>query len=352
MSNWFSELKTVFFVVLGICLGALLTAPDGRSTADDLPILYETERIYSELYARTAPGVVSIIVTQGSGADRAGEGVGSGFVLDTAGHIVTNFHVVDGASRIVVNMYDGTIVRAELIGADPDSDLAVLRVEVPADRLYPLALGNSDILQVGQSVLALGNPYANDWTLTAGIVSALNRSITGENRYSIGGVIQTDAAINPGNSGGPLLNLQGEVVGVNTKILRNTDGIGFAIPSNLVQRVTQDLIAAGQVQYAFMGISSRTIDLDLIEEFRLPNNLRGVAVLEARAGLPAAEAGLRTIGIDSIDVITAIDGKPISDYDELIGYLAINTTPGQQVTLTVYRNGATLQLPVLLTARP
>lgn len=320
-------------------------------------LMTEMERVFAEIYNRVAPSVVAITVTTEGGSSTFGGGfsTGSGFVVDMQGHIITNLHVVDDAEMIEVVMFDGTQTRAELIGGDADSDLAVIRVDIPAERLRPVPLANSDTVRVGQTVLAIGNPFANDWTLTSGIISALNRRISGLNNYSIGGVIQTDAAINPGNSGGPLLNLQGEVIGVNSQInsqTRSNSGVGFAVPSNLVRRVSQELIAQGFVRYSYIGIHMRDIDLDLIERLNLPNNIRGVAVRQAVSGFPAAVAGIRSMGVDTIDVITAIDGLPMRNFDELIGYLAINTEPGQTVNLTVYRNGEILNVPVTLAERP
>ena len=318
-------------------------------------LLNETERVYSEIYNRVAPAVVSITSATRSGDQFFNVSGGSGFVIDTQGHIVTNFHVVEGAARLEVSMFDGTIARGELIGTDADSDIAVIKINIAPERLRPVPLGNSDEIEVGQIVLAIGSPFENDWTMTSGIVSALNRRISGLNNNSIGGVIQTDAAINPGNSGGPLLNLRGEVIGVNSQIesqTRSNSGIGFAVPSNLVQRVANELIADGFVNYSFIGILSRPINLDLIEAYRLPDNMRGVAVRQAQPGFPASTAGLRTMSDASIDVITAIDGTPIRNFDQLIGYLAINTAPGQTVTLTVYRDGQVLSLPLTLTERP
>jgi len=317
-------------------------------------LIAEMERTYGDIYNRAAPSVVSITALSDASGQMGGA-TGSGFIIDTDGHIVTNDHVIEGATRIEINMYDGTRVLAKVVGADADSDVAVLKVDVSQDRLRPLPFGDSDALIVGQTALALGNPFAKDWTLTSGIISALNRSIVGLNRYSIGGVIQTDAAINPGNSGGPLLNLKGEVIGINSQIeggLRQNAGVGFAIPSNLVKRIASELISEGRVHYSFLGISSRPVDLDLIEQFKLPNNIRGVAVLEATAKYPAAQAGIQTLGNDSIDIITAIDGRPVNDFDDMIGYLAIHTNPGQTITLTVYRQGQILSIPVTLIQRP
>jgi 2-alkenal reductase len=332
---------------------------------DDIPapdiaesnILLEQERIFNEIYNKVSPAVVAI-TTAARPAENSNflpVATGSGFVVDTDGHIVTNYHVVTDASRVEVALYDGTIARADVVGEDPDSDIAVIRlVDVPPDRIHPVAFADSDQLRVGQTVLALGNPFQNDWTLTSGIISALNRRIIGLSSYSIGGVIQTDAAINPGNSGGPLLNLRGEVIGVNSQIeseTRSNSGVGFAVPSNLVRKVASSLIDNGSIEYSYIGISSREIDLDLIEQFSLPNNIRGVAVRQVLPDTPAASAGLHSIGNSTIDVITAINGRPVADFDEMIGYLSINTNPGDSVTLTVYRNGEVLELTVTLTSR-
>lgn len=354
----------LLLIALGFFLGSTVT-PGLANTPDNGPrlalpsalgseLLSETERVYSEIYNRVAPAVVSIIVESMSGGVE-GTSTGSGFVIDRQGHIVTNYHVVEGAQRIVIRMYDGTITRAEIIGTDPDSDLALIRVNLGSERLTPVPLGNSDRLFIGQTVLAIGNPFSNDWTLTSGIISALDRSIVGLGGFAIGGVIQTDAAINPGNSGGPLLNLNGEVIGVNSQIesrLRQSSGVGFAAPSNLVTRVVEDLLSNGSVRYSYIGIRNRPIDLDLIEQYNLPNNIQGVAIQQAIPGEPASLGGVRTLSSNGVDIITAIDGQPVRDFDQLIGWLAINTRPGQTVTLTVYRSGQTVSLPVTLMERP
>jgi S1-C subfamily serine protease len=317
-------------------------------------LIAEMERTYGDIYNRAAPGVVSITSLMEE-EGQFGTATGSGFVMDTDGHIVTNNHVIDGATRVEINMFDGTRVVAEVIGVDPDSDIAVLKVDVGQDRLRPLPFGDSDALTVGQTTLAIGSPFAQPWSLSSGVVSALNRSIEGLNRYLIGGIIQTDAAINPGSSGGPLLNLKGEVIGINSQIqsrLYQNAGIAFAVPSNLVKRVAQELITEGRVHYSFLGIRMRPIDMDLIEQFDLPNNIRGVAILEAEAELPAGAAGVQALGNDSVDIITAINGRPIRDFDDMSGYLAIHTTPGETITLTVYRQGQILSIPVTLIERP
>lgn len=334
----------------------------------------DNERILYDLYNRLAPSVVSInVVARASGTansqqsqtDQLVEGTGTGFIVDTDGHIVTNNHVVDGATRIEVNFYDGRIVRAEIVGVDPDSDLAVIQVQdVPAEELHPVTLGNSDGLYVGQEVVAIGSPFNQPWTMTTGIVSALDRSIRGLTQFSIGSVIQTDAAINPGNSGGPLLNLAGEVVGVNSQIMsesRSNSGIGFAIPSNLVQRVKDQIINQGDVRYSYLGISGQDMNLYFLDALGLPSDTRGIVVLDVSNNSPAETAGLRNpanpVQVDGVqvpgkvDVITAIDGASLSNMADLIGYLALQTTPGQTVNMTVLRDGQTLNMPVILGER-
>jgi 2-alkenal reductase len=278
---------------------------------------------------------------------------------------VTNNHVVDGATRIEVNFFDGTIVRGEIIGLDPASDLALLRVDLPEEELIPVGFADSNQLVIGQTTLAIGSPFGQRWTLTTGIISALDRTIQGLTDFSIGSVIQTDAAINPGNSGGPLLNLRGEVIGVNSQIVsrsRSNSGIGFAVPSNLVQRVVDELLTDGDVDYSYLGISGSDVSLTIMEAFNLPNDTRGVVVENVVGGGPADEAGLRNPGApetldgltvpSSADIILAVNGNPISGMNGLISYLARETRPGDTVTMSVLRDGETMEIPVTLDVRP
>jgi len=327
----------------------------------------EEEKYFSQIYNQVSPSVVSINVLGQSDQLGAFAASGTGFVIDQAGHIVTNNHVVEGASQIEISFLDGTVTRGEVVGLDPDSDLAVLKVDLPAEDLFPVTFGDSDALFIGETTLAIGSPFGQRWTLTSGIVSALDRTIQGLDQFSVGSVIQTDAAINPGNSGGPLLNLDGQVIGVNAQIAPGSGGtntgIGFAIPSNLVQRVAGQLIADGRVSYSYLGIASGTeITLDLIDALGLPNNIRGVVVVDVTPGGPADQAGLRApsdfTSVDgreipaSADIITAIDGQPITSMSGLVTYLASNTSPGQTVNLTVFRDGQEITIPVTLSARP
>ncbi len=332
------------------------------------PVL-DSERVYSTIYYNVSPSVVSINVVARRSSQAtipSSFSTGTGFVIDTNGHIVTNAHVVEGATRIEVNFFDGSIYRADIVGIDLDSDLAVIQVERSAAELFPVPLGDSSALFIGQEVVAIGSPFNQPWTMTTGIVSALGRTIDGLGNFSIGSVIQTDAAINPGNSGGPLLNLNGEVVGVNSQILsgtRSNSGIGFAVPSNLVERVIAEIMATGRVNYSYLGISGNDVSLYIIEALNLPNYARGVVIGDVSPNTPAARAGLRAaagmMNIDDVpvpsrvDIIVAIDGTTITGMADLIGYLAAETSPGDTVTMSVIRNGTEqLELPVTLEARP
>ncbi|MDZ4672255.1 MAG: trypsin-like peptidase domain-containing protein [Phototrophicales bacterium] len=331
--------------------------PQGNISTDDLS--------RAEIYQRVSPSVVSITVTRSSGTTVTEDSLsgGSGFVIDFQGHIVSNAHVVANATEIIVYFLDGTITRAELVGADFDSDLAVIKVNLSTDRLSPITFGNMDNLFVGQSVLALGSPFGQDWTLTAGIISALNRTIRGLSNYNIGSVIQTDAPINPGNSGGPLFNMQGQVIGVNSQIVsqvRANSGVGFSVPADLVQRVATELIQTGSVDYSYLGIYGGDVNLTVIEQLNLPNNQRGVVVDSTENRSPARNAGIRNMtvvgqGVNarvaSADIIVAINGLPMPNFAEMIAYLAKNTRPGDTITLTVLRDSQLVDLPLTLGSR-
>lgn len=293
------------------------------------------------------------------------EGLGSGFVWDTDGHIVTNNHVVSGASKINVTFADGTTVAAELVGADPNSDLAVIKVDAAVEQLHPVTLADSSQVKVGQLAIAIGNPYGLSGTMTQGIISALARSLPVEDSsssgatYSIPDIIQTDAAINPGNSGGVLLNDQGHVMGVTAAIQSvagDNSGIGFVIPSNIVARVVPVLITDGKYEHARMGISGATLTPDLAKAMNLSEDQKGVLVMTVSEGSPAEKAGLKAstqkveingeTGVVGGDVIVAIDGTEIMRFEDITSYLFNNTEAGQTVTLTVLRDGQqkTLQL--------
>ncbi len=379
MKSESSHLRFALAVVLVVFVMALGIASPILAQGSSVSV--PTDTVFAEVYQDVSPSVVSINVVarhEGTGMFGQDEQViagGTGFVLDTQGNIITNNHVVDGATDIDVSFVDGTLASAKIVGLDPDSDLAVIQVDLPEGdlaELQPIEFGDSDGLQIGQTVLAIGSPFGQRWTLTSGIVSATGRSIRGLTDFSISGVIQTDAAINPGNSGGPLLDLNGQVVGVNSQIISSTSssaGIGFAIPGNLAQRVAQDLIENGFVDYSYLGISGRDVYLPLIKGFDLPNDTQGVVVADVSAGGPASRAGLASPTFtneddandaravpESVDIITAINDQPLSSINELIGYLAAKTKPGDTATLTVLRlNGEStdeLTFDVRLTPRP
>ena len=317
--------------------------------------------IFAEIYRDASPSVVAISVVT-----KAGGGNGSGFVIDREGHIVTNAHVVDEADEIAVEFFEGGIYRAQLVGLDLASDIAVIKMDAPASQLNPIRFANSDELVVGQTVLAIGSPFRQSWTLTSGIISALDRTIQSLTQFQIGGVIQTDASINPGNSGGPLINLDGAVIGVNAQIIsgsRSSSGVGFAIPSNLTRRVAEALIEDGEMKYSYIGISGEDVGLSVIETLGLPNDFSGVVVGEVLDEGPATAtdlheiAEMRTRGDGEllgmrVDIITAIDGQSIKGMDDLITYLARHTRPGQDVTLTVHRDGGqVVEIPITLGSR-
>jgi putative serine protease PepD len=261
---------------------------------------------------------------------------GSGFVYDRAGHVITNEHVVDGAGSVKVQFADGKTYTATVVGSDTSSDLAVLHVDAPASELHPLALGSSSSVHVGDGVVAIGSPFGLSETVTAGIVSALNRQIQATNGVEIGGAIQTDAAINHGNSGGALIDMSGNVIGVTAQIESDSGdnaGVGFAIPSDTVKTVASQIIAGGQVQHAYLGVS-------------ISDGASAAVVASVQSGTAAARAGLR-----AGDVITAIDGKSVADYAALGAAVAAHR-PGDKVTLTYTRNGASKTVTVTLGTRP
>jgi 2-alkenal reductase len=290
---------------------------------------------------------------------------GSGFIIDKEGHIVTNNHVVAHAAQVWVTLYDDTRVPAEVIGTDPDSDLAVLKVSLPPDRLVPVELGDSSQVKVGQKAIAIGNPFGLEGSMTVGIVSAVGRTIpSGTSVFSIPEAIQTDAPINPGNSGGPLLDLAGRVIGVNTQIRsedRANSGVGFAVPVNIVKQVVPNLIATGQHVWPWLGVRGGTLTPDMAQANGLPVD-RGAYIAEVIEGGPSYKAGLRG-AMDEIevngrpvpiggDVIIAIDGTPIRNFDELLIYVTRHASVGQTVELTVVRGTEELKIPVTLEARP
>jgi S1-C subfamily serine protease len=325
------------------------------------------------VYEDTGPGIVNItnrsITFDFFLNPVPQEGSGSGFVFDQRGHIVTNYHVVEGADELQVTFADGTMTEAEVVGVDPSNDLAVIRVDVGRGRLKPLPLGNSEELRVGRFVVAIGNPFGLEQTLTTGVVSSLGRVIQSPDGRFIGEIIQTDAAINPGNSGGPLLDLDGKVIGVNSAIVspsRASAGIGFAIPASTVERVVPELISRGRYPHPYLGITPMTIGPNLAAALnragaRVPPG-GGVLIAEVLTRGPAYQAGLR--GAERIvrvgnlriplggDFILSIDGEPVQDRRSLNVLLETRTRVGERATVTVWREGRTFDVEVVLGERP
>lgn len=319
-----------------------------------------------ELYAMVNPAVVNITIYRVESDVLLPVGQGSGFVYDGDGHIVTNAHVVQEAEGVEVTFSDGTIREAEVIGEDLNSDLAVVHVDDMPGEVTSLPLASMETLAVGQTVVAIGNPFGLDGTLTRGVISALGRSIPALTPFTIPQSIQTDAAINPGNSGGPLLNMNGEVIGVNDQIrtdgINNSNlGVGFAIPVSMVHLIIPDLIQNGEHDWAWLGVRGSSLTPPLVEAMDLPVE-NGAYFADILPGGPAAKAGLEgedeTVTIDkrlvSIggDVVTAIDGRPVRSFDDLLIYIALEAEPGEQVALTIWRNGEFLEVTVTLDDRP
>jgi S1-C subfamily serine protease len=291
----------------------------------------------------------SIVLIQtkiSSGFELVDHAQGSGFVYDLNGHIITNDHVVQDADEITVTFTTGNREKATLLGRDPYSDIAVLKVNLPLETLHPVVLGNSSTLIVGEPVVAIGNPFGLSGTITAGIVSQVGRDLSAPGGYRIVDVIQIDAAINPGNSGGPLVNMWGEVVGMNTAIISGSTGVGFAIASDTIRREIQALITTGSYDHPWLGIIGSDLDGDTAESLGL-NITYGIHISEVIAGSPAASGGIRVN-----DVLITIDNTTIRNFNDLSVYLERYTQPLSQVTVTVLRNQQQMNLQVVLGERP
>lgn len=377
------------------------TASPAAQAGNGIEVLAAYQQTLENIYQQVNPSVVNIRVVQklsGMPADLnqlmpffnnpdanpddpnapqsdnppVSQALGSGFVWDTSGHIITNNHVIDGAEKIEVGFSDGKTITATLVGADPDSDLAVIKVDVPAEQLKPVTVADSSLVKVGQLAVAIGNPFGLEGTMTVGIVSAIGRSLPANAdamnlgpTYIIPDIIQTDAAINPGNSGGVLLNSNGEVIGVTAAIestAGSNAGVGFVIPSSIVNKVVPNLISTGSYAHPWVGISAASLTPDLASAAGLNANQQGVLIDEVMANSPAEKAGLKgstgqaTIDGQDVnvggDVITAINGQPIKAMDELIAYLANNTSVGEKITLTVLRDKLETSIELTLAARP
>ena len=342
------------------------------------PAVFQQDKRMSinEIYRASAPGVVHIETTSrvqqstdffGNpfGGGQTQRALGSGFVIDKAGHVVTNYHVVRGASTIQVSFSNNERFKAKVVGVDPSTDIAVLQVKVKSRALKSLPLGNSDFVRVGDQVIAIGNPFGLDRSVTAGIVSAVQRRIEAPNQLSISHVIQTDAALNHGNSGGPLLNAQGQVIGVNAQIetggqSQGNVGIGFAIPINTVRDVVAELIKRGKVEHPFLGIEGKTLQPNIGRLFHLPVT-SGVLVASVRSGSGAAKAGLKaatnqvTVEGESWpaggDVIVKVDGRPVPSIETLVDLIGAKQ-PGDHIDLEVVRGSKQMHLNVKLGRQP
>jgi len=320
-----------------------------RFAADDA-----SGKSVQEIYAQSGPGVVQVSSASVDSNDpffgpQSAAKLGSGFVIDKSGRIVTNYHVIEGAQEVEVNFSGDDRVPARVVGSDPSTDLAVLEIDAQARALTPLPLGNSDAVRVGDSVVAIGNPFGLERTVTAGIVSALQREILSPNGYTIDKVIQTDAPINDGNSGGPLLNAEGEVIGVNSQIESSGGGgnvgIGFAVPISTVREVVSQILENGRVEHAYLGVRMQAIDENLAQTFRLSVD-SGILIVDVVDGSPADEAGLQggdeqvIVGGTSYvlggDIVTSADGEPVAGPDDL-RLVIMDKEPGETMTLEVHR---------------
>jgi S1-C subfamily serine protease len=331
----------------------------------------------NEIYREAAPGVVQVTATQVDGtrsidpffgfpAPENGrrQALGSGFVIDKAGHIITNYHVIEGARSVDVSFSNNESMRARIVGADPSTDVAVLQVNAHSRALTPLPLGDSDAVHVGDSVVAIGNPFGLERTVTAGIVSALQRVIQAPNAFAIDHVIQTDAALNKGNSGGPLLDVRGNVIGVNSQIQSESGGgnvgVGFAVPINTVRTVEAQIVKTGHAEHAFLGVKVQAVTPDVARLFRLPAG-HGLLVASVQRGSAAAKAGLRA-GTHQVtdagetyplggDLIVAADGVRLSSLDQLRDVIS-NKQPGDRLALEIWRGDQKMTLDVKLGRQP
>ncbi|MDY6769771.1 MAG: trypsin-like peptidase domain-containing protein [Candidatus Nanohaloarchaea archaeon] len=365
----------IFALLVGVALGIMFMQPstvleEERSTPVQPSIGPGTGQVIVQSNASSPlPAIFeqakdSVVSVRAEGGGTGTGSQGSGFVYDRQGHIVTNQHVIEGANEVEVTFLSGTQLQAEVVGADPYTDLAVLKVDPSKVELQPLPIGRSRDIQVGERVAAIGNPFGLSGTMTAGIISQTDRLLRAEGQFSIPNVLQTDAAINPGNSGGPLLNMEGRVIGVNTAIQsesRTFSGVGFAVSAETVRRVVPRLIRQGEYRHPWIGVSG----VDVTPEIRRAMNLdvsHGFLVVDVVEDSPAARAGLqagdRQVTIDGRsttvggDVIVAIDGRKVRKIDDILNYLAKETRVGDTITLTVIRDGERVKVDLTLARRP
>ena len=317
-----------------------------------------------EIFDKSEPGVVRVNVQREESEDVRGGGVGSGFVFDKKGHIITNAHVIEDANKVIVTFLDGRSYNAEIIGADEYTDIAVIKVNADLALLNPLLIGDSSNLKVGEGIAAIGNPFGLSGSMTSGIVSQLGRLLPSGSGYSIPDVIQTDAAINPGNSGGPLLNMRGEIVGINTAIQSTTGsntGVGFSIPSQTVAKIVPILIEDGEYKHPWIGISGRDIDPDMAKVLNLKDAV-GFLVITVVDDSPAFNAGLigsnKTIEVDGVnypiggDIILEVDDIEVRKIDDILIHLQRAKSVGDEMVLEILRDGRTINVTIVLEERP
>lgn len=347
---------------------SLAPPSEDTSSLDDAGLDFAERRIVG-VYERVAPSVVSIttqVLRRGFFFEVPEEGAGSGFILDQAGHVLTNYHVVEGAREIDVSINDEYVLPATIVGVDPRNDIAVLKVEAPADILVPVALGSSENLKVGQRAIAIGNPFGQfGRTLTIGVISALNRTLEGSAGRTITGIIQTDAAINRGNSGGPLLDSSGRLIGINTAIFSPTGtsaGVGFAVPVDTVKRLLPDLLALGRYRHPWLGVRyAYELKTSLANALDL-STTQGLLIVQLYDGSPLAKAGVRGAQQETVvgnqrvyiggDILMAIDGQSVQTLDGMETLLEDNYTVGDEVTVTLIRDGQQFELTTQLAEEP
>jgi S1-C subfamily serine protease len=379
MKNWlkgFAAGVVAMALVAGLAAGYLhyfqptpgsIPIVAGASAVANKQSILDEDTVVS-VYEKVSPAVVNITSTGIQVDTPLGQmpqqGAGSGVIIDDQGHILTNNHVVEGASQLEVTLANGDSVEGKLLGRDPGSDLAVIKIDVDKSKLTVASLGDSTALKVGQLAIAIGNPFGLDRTVTVGVISSLGRTYSSSSgSRPIRDMIQTDAAINPGNSGGPLLNSKGEVIGINSAIespVQGSVGIGFAVPANTAQRILPDLIAGKSVTHPWLGISGAQVTSSLAQQLGIP--AEGVYVVQVTPNGPAAKAGLngaatnqRNQGTDvpkGGDVILAVDGKKVSKVEDISSYLDSNKRPGDTVTITIRRSAAQQELKVTLAEWP
>ena len=316
-----------------------------------------------EIFEKAEPGVVRVN-TQNNQTENEVGGVGSGFVFDKKGHIITNAHVIDDATKTVVTFLDGRSYNAEIVGVDESTDIGVIKVSADLKLLHPLSLGDSANLKVGETITAIGNPFGLSGSMTSGIISQMGRLLPSDSGFSIPDVIQTDAAINPGNSGGPLLNMRGEIVGINTAIQSTTGeftGVGFAIPSQTVAKIVPTLISEGEYKHPWIGISGKDIDPDTANVLGLKDTL-GFLIITVVEDSPAFDAGLigsnATIKVEGReypvggDIITAVDGMDVRKIDDILIHLQRVKTVGDEMVLEILRDNRTTDITIILQERP